>query len=245
MASLLPNGKQQYFGTDGLPLVGGKLFTYQAGTTTPKATFTTAAADVPNTNPIILDGRGEAQVFWSGSYKVVLKDSLDNIIWTVDNITEPFADIKTTPTGSLIVPSGNTAQRDNPASSGYFRYNVDNQTFEGFYEDRWISLIRSVNGDDVPADGNINFKTIGGQDVVGEGEIEFKTINSFKVTGQETSGFPPTPNPNKTIDVQSRLIPGVTLKNVNGVSLLGSGDLAIPGSAGATLFTYLNIPGGV
>lgn len=96
MAVLLPNGKQYY--TDsatGQPLVGGKLYTYAAGTSTPKATYTTAAATTSNTNPVILDARGEAEIFWHGAYKIVLKDSLDNLIWTADNIdtTIDIADI--------------------------------------------------------------------------------------------------------------------------------------------------------
>lgn len=87
MAVLLPNGKQYYTDSStGLPLVGGKVYTYAAGTTTPKATYTTAAASTQNTNPVILDARGEATIFWSGAYKIVIKDSLDNTIWTADNI---------------------------------------------------------------------------------------------------------------------------------------------------------------
>lgn len=93
MAVLLPNGKQYYTDSStGLPLVGGKVYTYAAGTTTPKATYTTAAASTQNTNPVILDARGEATIFWSGAYKIVIKDSLDNTIWTADNI-DTAADI--------------------------------------------------------------------------------------------------------------------------------------------------------
>ncbi len=96
MAVLLPNGKQYYTDSStGLPLVGGKVYTYAAGTTTPKATYTTAAASTQNTNPVILDARGEATIFWSGAYKIVIKDSLDNTIWTADNVdtTIDIADI--------------------------------------------------------------------------------------------------------------------------------------------------------
>lgn len=87
MASLLPNGKQQYFTSAGVPLVGGKLYTYAANTLTPKATYTNAAATVSNTNPVILDSRGEAVIFWSGSYDIVLKDSLDNVIYSAEDIS--------------------------------------------------------------------------------------------------------------------------------------------------------------
>jgi len=86
MAILMPEGKQSFNTTTGIPLVGGKVYTYDAGTNNPKQTFNDAAGTVPNANPVILDARGEATIFWSGAYKVVLKDALDNTIWTVDNI---------------------------------------------------------------------------------------------------------------------------------------------------------------
>lgn len=85
-AILVPQGKQQYLSSSLTPLVGGKLYTYDAGTTNPRQTFADAAGLVPNTNPVILDARGEATIFWSGNYKVQLQDSLGNIIWTVDNV---------------------------------------------------------------------------------------------------------------------------------------------------------------
>ena len=87
MVTLLPEGKQSFTNSAGAPLIGGKLYTYDAGTSTPRATYQDAAGTVPNTNPIILDSRGEATIFWSGAYKVVLKDSADVIIWTVDNVS--------------------------------------------------------------------------------------------------------------------------------------------------------------
>lgn len=86
MAALMPQGKQQFENSAGAPLVGGRLYTYDAGTNNPRLTYQDAAGTVPNTNPIILDARGEATVFWNGSYKVVLKDALDVTIWTVDNV---------------------------------------------------------------------------------------------------------------------------------------------------------------
>lgn len=86
MAILMPEGKQSFTNSTGDPLVGGKVYTYDAGTNNPRQTFSDAAGLVPNTNPVILDARGEATIFWNGTYKVVLKDALDNTIWTVDNI---------------------------------------------------------------------------------------------------------------------------------------------------------------
>lgn len=86
-AILLPQGKQHYETIAGLPLVGGKVFTYAAGTSAPQITYADAAATTPNANPVILDARGEATIFWSGAYKVQLQDALGNIIWTQDNVS--------------------------------------------------------------------------------------------------------------------------------------------------------------
>lgn len=87
MATLTPTPKQQFFDANGNPLAGGKVYTYAAGTTTPLATYTDSSGTVPNTNPIILDSRGEAAV-WLGSsaYKFKLTNSADVEVWTVDNI---------------------------------------------------------------------------------------------------------------------------------------------------------------
>ena len=91
MASLSPPPKLQFFGTDGLPLVGGKLYTYAAGTTTPLASYTDHTGVTENTNPVILDSNGEADVWLpdTTSYKYVLKTSADVLLYTVDYVAVP------------------------------------------------------------------------------------------------------------------------------------------------------------
>ena len=71
----------------GLPLTGGLLYTYIAGTSTPKATYTDSTGDFANTNPVVLDAAGRADVWIAtGMYKFILMDSTGNEIWSVDNI---------------------------------------------------------------------------------------------------------------------------------------------------------------
>ena len=89
MAQLLPQGKQQYFDNAGAPLAGGKLYTYESGTATFKTTWADAGKVTANTNPVILDARGEAVVFWDGVYTVALKTAADADVWTVDGIATP------------------------------------------------------------------------------------------------------------------------------------------------------------
>ena len=83
----------QFFTNTGAVLTGGKLYTYAAGTTTPAATYTSAAGATFNTNPIVLDAAGRVPgsgEIWLGEgvqYKFVLKDSNDVLIGTYDNVT--------------------------------------------------------------------------------------------------------------------------------------------------------------
>jgi len=87
MTSLSPTPKLQFFDLNGAPLSGGLLYTYTAGTTTPLATYTDSTGVSANTNPIVLDSRGEANVWLSGAiYKFALYTSASVLIWTVDNI---------------------------------------------------------------------------------------------------------------------------------------------------------------
>jgi hypothetical protein len=86
--NIAPNLKQRYFDANGNPLAGGKLYTYQAGTTTPQATYTDSGGGTANANPVILDANGEATVWLDPtlSYKFILADSSDTVQWTVDDV---------------------------------------------------------------------------------------------------------------------------------------------------------------
>ena len=88
MTTLCPSPKFKAFNVGSTtPLVGGKLYTYDAGTTTPRVTYKDSTGAVLNTNPVILNSNGEADVWLDGSpYKLVLKDSADASIWSVDNV---------------------------------------------------------------------------------------------------------------------------------------------------------------
>jgi hypothetical protein len=81
----------QFFDNNGIPLSGGLLYTYAAGTSTPLATYTSSAGNVANSNPIVLDSAGrvsnEIWLIASSSYKFVLQNANATQIWTKDNIT--------------------------------------------------------------------------------------------------------------------------------------------------------------
>lgn len=80
----------QFFTDDGVPLAGGKIYTYAAGTTTPLTTYTSRDGLTPNSNPVILDAAGRTpQQIWATEgllYKYVVTDSNDVLIRSWDNI---------------------------------------------------------------------------------------------------------------------------------------------------------------
>ncbi|CAB3643491.1 hypothetical protein LMG26685_02164 [Achromobacter mucicolens] len=74
---------------NGRPLVGERLYTYVNTTTTPAVTYQDAAGLAANTNPIILDDRGEAVIFLQDGVKYtwVLKTAADVLVWSQDDIS--------------------------------------------------------------------------------------------------------------------------------------------------------------
>jgi hypothetical protein len=96
-----------FLGTTGLPLAGGKLYTYQAGSSTPLASYTTINGNIAHANPIILGSDGklpdELWLTYGFNYKLVLTDANDVLIYTYDNI---YGILGTIPTSTSTVPSG-------------------------------------------------------------------------------------------------------------------------------------------
>jgi hypothetical protein len=97
----------QFFSNDGVPLAGGKIYSYIAGTSTLSPTYTTSAGNIANSNPIILDSAGRTpQEVWLTSgqlYKFILRDSADTLIGTYDNIPSinDFANLANTTNPAL------------------------------------------------------------------------------------------------------------------------------------------------
>lgn len=71
----VPNVRYREFTKCGQkPLAGGKIWTYEANSTTPKVTYKDPYGITPNTNPIILDAAGEADIYLNGTYRFVVED---------------------------------------------------------------------------------------------------------------------------------------------------------------------------
>lgn len=166
MASLTPTPKQQFFDANGDPLVAGKVYTYAGGTTTPIATYTDQTGATANTNPIILDSRGMANIWLQPTiaYKFLITDENDVTQYTTDNILVPvdnlsFAspppigdvapntgafttlsatlDVTFSGTGYVQMPVGATTDRPATPAEGMFRYNSTEDIFEGYTNGEW------------------------------------------------------------------------------------------------------------
>lgn len=85
--SLAPDAHQQFLAADGTPLAGGLVYTYQAGTNSPLATYQDSFG-TPNTSPIILDSGGFANIWLISNtgYKFCVADQNNVQQWCVDNI---------------------------------------------------------------------------------------------------------------------------------------------------------------
>jgi len=77
-------------------LAGGLVDTFAAGTFTPLATYSDPAGATPNTNPVVLDASGRANIYFTVgvAYKIRQRDSTGVTLWTVDNfVVNPQGDL--------------------------------------------------------------------------------------------------------------------------------------------------------
>lgn len=76
-AQLMPWAISRETDATNLPLSGGKVYTYQAGTTTPYPTWADADQTIPNANPVILDAGGFAPIFLdpAQAYDIEIQDA--------------------------------------------------------------------------------------------------------------------------------------------------------------------------
>ncbi len=82
-------GGDQRFDNNGDPLSGGKLYFYETGTTTLKATYSDEAETTANANPVVLDAYGrQPDIFFTGVAKIVIQTSAGVQIDVTDPIGE-------------------------------------------------------------------------------------------------------------------------------------------------------------
>jgi len=130
LLSPIGNSMTPFLGLDTLPLAGGLLYTYQAGSTTPLTSYTNSAGNIACANPIVLGVNGIAPTaIWltaGVSYKFVLATSANVTLYTYDNIAgiPSSADLLNVPSGAILVWSGAVSA----VPSGYTLCNGQNGT---------------------------------------------------------------------------------------------------------------------
>lgn len=149
MANLCPYLKFKETDSNGDPLSGGKLYSYIAGTSTPLGTYTDESGATPNSNPVILDASGRADVWLSAAsvYKFALYDSNDNLIWTVDDISGGSAStVSTTSWG---------AWSEHAVTDGQSATDLTGETADGASYSSVIYEVEILRGTTVLASGRI------------------------------------------------------------------------------------------
>ena len=98
---------QQFFDNNGVPLAGGLIYTYQAGSSTPLVTYTDNAGTIANANPIVLDSAGrvpnEIWLLQGYSYKFIIQNASGTSLITLDNL---YGILQNAPAQSGTIPSG-------------------------------------------------------------------------------------------------------------------------------------------
>jgi hypothetical protein len=225
MASLTPTPKQQIYGSDGNPLVGGKIYTYAAGTTTPLATFTDAGAGTANTNPIILNSLGQANIWLgSSSYKFSVFTSVDVLLYTVDNIATPIDYLSLVTSLASPPPIGSTA----PNTGAFTTLAATTGTITTV-NSTTVSAT-TVNATTVTATGTVTAETLtfeGGGSMTKVPESVIQPITASVAANALTVTLNPT-----TLDFRS-----ATLTSGTVVSRVISSAISVVVSSGSTLGT--------
>jgi hypothetical protein len=242
-ASVLPQAKQQFFTTAGVPAVGYKIATFDAGTTNPRTTWSDAGQTTPNSNPIILDARGEAVIFWSGAYKVQLQDTTGAVIWTVDNVNSPFAAL----TQSIIPGTDNTfdlgsttfAWRQIYVGASHTAI-LDTTTGNvAYYARTAAEIAAAVTPTNFTYDPGI-FERYG---AVGNGvTVDYTAINNALLQSAQTGGVPARRGGKKTYNLGANtlVIPANGSLDISGATLVTTNAAIITFGANAILYGYDN-----
>lgn len=98
--TLTPDPYSYFTDDNGHPLVGGLIYTYAAGTSSPATTYANASGTA-NSNPVVLDAAGRAAIYLDPtlSYKYLVKTSAGALVRSADNILG-------VPTSAGVLPTG-------------------------------------------------------------------------------------------------------------------------------------------
>jgi hypothetical protein len=154
MAFPIPTLRFREFDANGDPLSGGKVYTYLAGTTIPLATYTDPSEETPNTNPVILDSEGYADIYLGdASYKFVVTDADDVVRYTRDNIS---------PATGEVVDGGESPFATHSVTDGQSATNLTGETIDFSLYSSGIYQAEIKRGTTVIASGQFYVENLNG-----------------------------------------------------------------------------------
>ena len=84
IATPMPQLRAKFTSKLGIPLSGCKVYTYEPNSNILKKTWLDIDKTVENTNPILLDAAGEADIYLDGLYRIVVKDRFGFVVYDVE-----------------------------------------------------------------------------------------------------------------------------------------------------------------
>lgn len=214
----------QYFDSAGDPLVDGKLYFYDPGTTTEKTTYADSALTIANSHPVLLDGDGrQPNIFFEGTARAILTNS--------DDVQLDFKD----PVGDTATGYGSTWDATNPYSVGDVVYAPDGNYYQS---------LTSGNLGNTPSTSPLQWKLSSPQTAADLAFVPTGTIAADETQAaiEEVATDAAAALSAVESAKQDTLVSGTNIKTINSASLLGSGDIEIPIGlqAGATAFSAVS-----
>ncbi len=218
---LMPPGRARGWSNAGVPAAGCKLYTYEAGTSTPKVTYQDAEGTIPHENPITLDSKGEALIYWDGNYKIDLRTAAGVQItgYPIDNYETPMMP------GALSASAG-------AGLMGFVYENAYNPGTIG----KWVQDLGASSGSNF-----IGFSQSGAGTVVRTLESEMRERVSVTQFGADATGVADSTDAFNAAPSGSFVPPG-TYKftaHITGKTYYSQSDVATVGNGSANIINLI------